>query len=42
MQKTWKAAGHFFDLPDFLTWKATGSLQRYVLSIVDIFILKKM
>jgi D-ribulokinase len=22
------AAGHFFDLPDFLTWRATGSLDR--------------
>lgn len=21
---TWNKAGHFFDLPDFLTWKATG------------------
>jgi FGGY-family pentulose kinase len=25
---TWAEAGHFFDLADFLTWKATGSLAR--------------
>lgn len=25
---TWVAAGYFFDLADFLTWKATGSLAR--------------
>uniref|UniRef100_UPI00358F73E2 FGGY carbohydrate kinase domain-containing protein n=1 Tax=Myxine glutinosa TaxID=7769 RepID=UPI00358F73E2 len=25
---TWKLAGHFMDLPDFLTWKATGNLTR--------------
>jgi len=25
---TWKAAGLFFDLADFLTWKASGSLER--------------
>ena len=24
----WKRAGHFFDLADFLTWKATGSTAR--------------
>ena len=26
---TWNKAGHFFDLPDFLTWRSTGSLSRY-------------
>lgn len=26
---TWRRAAHFFDLPDFLTWRATGSLSRY-------------
>ena len=25
---TWGAAGHFFDLADFLTWKASGSTAR--------------
>ena len=25
---TWSRAGHFFDLADFLTWKASGSNQR--------------
>ena len=24
----WAKAGHFFDLADFLTWRATGSLAR--------------
>ncbi|MDX3927097.1 MAG: FGGY-family carbohydrate kinase [Shinella sp.] len=24
----WTQAGHFFDLADFLTWKATGSVER--------------
>lgn len=28
MPKTFRSAGHFFDLPDFLTWAATGSLTR--------------
>lgn len=26
----WNKAGHFFDLPDFLSWKATGVTARYV------------
>lgn len=30
----WKNYGHFFDLPDFLTWKATGSLSRSLCSLV--------
>ena len=30
MPDTWHQAGMFMDLPDFLTWKATGSLTRYV------------
>lgn len=25
---SWSRAGHFFDLADFLTWKATGSVAR--------------
>lgn len=28
LPETYHAAGHFFDLTDFLTWKATGSLWR--------------
>ncbi|WP_196259792.1 FGGY-family carbohydrate kinase [Pelagibacterium limicola] len=28
MPQTWEAAGHIFDLSDFLVWKATGSLAR--------------
>ena len=30
MPDTWHRAGMFLDLPDFLTWKATGSLTRSV------------
>uniref|UniRef100_H3AH81 FGGY carbohydrate kinase domain containing n=1 Tax=Latimeria chalumnae TaxID=7897 RepID=H3AH81_LATCH len=26
----WDQAGHFFDLPDFLSWKATGATTRYI------------
>jgi FGGY-family pentulose kinase/HAD superfamily hydrolase (TIGR01509 family) len=26
--ETWDAAGHFFDLADFLTWKASGATAR--------------
>lgn len=28
LPQTWRAAGHFFDLADFLTWRATGSTAR--------------
>jgi FGGY-family pentulose kinase len=28
LRATWDEAGHFFDLADFLTWKASGSLAR--------------
>ncbi|WP_172982551.1 FGGY-family carbohydrate kinase [Phyllobacterium sp. SYP-B3895] len=28
LPETWKKAGYFFDLADYLTWKATGSLAR--------------
>jgi FGGY-family pentulose kinase len=28
LPESWDKAGHFFDLADFLTWKATGSLSR--------------
>lgn len=31
---SWKRAAHFFDLPDFLTWRATGSLTRSLCSTV--------
>lgn len=30
----WKEFGYFFDLPDFLTWKATGSFNRSLCSLV--------
>ncbi|XP_053625302.1 FGGY carbohydrate kinase domain-containing protein isoform X2 [Plodia interpunctella] len=30
----WAEFGLFFDLPDFLTWKATGSLSRSLCSLV--------
>ncbi|XP_047021622.1 FGGY carbohydrate kinase domain-containing protein [Helicoverpa zea] len=30
----WNDFGYFFDLPDFLTWKATGSLSRSLCSLV--------
>ncbi|UUP18169.1 Ribulokinase [Nitratireductor thuwali] len=28
LPESWKVAGHFFDLADFLSWKASGSLER--------------
>jgi FGGY-family pentulose kinase len=31
---TWRRAGHFFDLPDFLTHKATGGVSRSLCSLV--------
>ncbi|HXP98286.1 MAG TPA: FGGY-family carbohydrate kinase [Telmatospirillum sp.] len=34
MPSTWQRAAHFFDLPDFLTWKATGSTSRSLCSTV--------
>ncbi|WP_145143557.1 FGGY-family carbohydrate kinase [Roseomonas gilardii] len=30
----WQRAAHFLDLPDFLTWRATGSLTRSLCSTV--------
>lgn len=27
-ESCWDKAAHFFDLPDFLSWKATGLLTR--------------
>lgn len=30
----WKHAAHFFDLPDFLTWKCTGDDSRSLCSVV--------
>ena len=32
--EAWRAAGHFLDLPDFLTWRATGSPSRSLCSTV--------
>ncbi|XP_077096545.1 FGGY carbohydrate kinase domain-containing protein-like [Siphateles boraxobius] len=35
LQETcWKDAAHFFDLPDFQSWKATGSLCRSLCTLV--------
>ena len=34
LPSTWKRAAHFFDLPDFLTWRASGSLSRSMCSLV--------
>lgn len=34
MSSKWSEFGYFFDLPDFLTWKATGSLTRSLCSLV--------
>ncbi len=31
---SWSRAAHFFDLPDFLTWRATGALSRSLCSTV--------
>ncbi|MGC4023888.1 MAG: FGGY-family carbohydrate kinase [Mesorhizobium sp.] len=28
LPKSWERAGHFFDLADFLTWRASGSTER--------------
>ena len=34
LPSTWKRAAHFFDLPDFLTWRASASLSRSMCSLV--------
>jgi FGGY-family pentulose kinase len=33
LPEVWARAGHFFDLPDFLTWRATGVPARSVCSL---------
>lgn len=33
LPETFRAAGHFFDLADFLTFRATGSLERSVCTV---------
>ncbi|PIK39032.1 putative FGGY carbohydrate kinase domain-containing protein isoform X3 [Apostichopus japonicus] len=33
-EERWKKAAHFFDLADFLTWKASGSLTRSLCTLV--------
>uniref|UniRef100_UPI0037E8F152 FGGY carbohydrate kinase domain-containing protein isoform X1 n=1 Tax=Semicossyphus pulcher TaxID=241346 RepID=UPI0037E8F152 len=33
-ESCWNKAAHFFDLPDFLSWKATGSLTRSLCTLV--------
>ncbi|XP_050305026.1 FGGY carbohydrate kinase domain-containing protein [Anthonomus grandis grandis] len=34
LKDTWRNAGYFFDLPDFLTWRATGVDSRSSCSLV--------
>lgn len=34
LSNNWPQFGYFFDLPDFLTWKATGSNSRSLCSLV--------
>jgi FGGY-family pentulose kinase len=34
LPESWKRAGHFFDLPDFLTYRATGDPGRSLCSLV--------
>jgi FGGY-family pentulose kinase len=34
LPETWVKAGHFFDLPDFLTYRATGDTGRSLCSLV--------
>ncbi|MGQ9367231.1 FGGY-family carbohydrate kinase [Azospirillum sp. ST 5-10] len=34
LPESWRRAGHFLDLPDFLTWRATGSPRRSLCSLV--------
>jgi D-ribulokinase len=33
LRRSFDAAGHFFDLADFLSWRATGSLQRSMCTV---------
>ncbi|KAM4557643.1 FGGY carbohydrate kinase domain-containing protein [Fundulus diaphanus] len=33
-ESCWNKAAHFFDLPDFLSWKATGSITRSLCTLV--------
>lgn len=33
-ESCWNKAAHFFDLPDFLSWKTTGSLTRSLCTLV--------
>jgi len=34
LKQTWKRTAHFFDLPDYLTYRATGSFTRSLCSLV--------
>ena len=34
LPQSWGRAAHFFDLPDFLTWRATGATRRSLCSLV--------
>jgi FGGY-family pentulose kinase len=33
LPEAWRRAEHFFDLPDFLTWRATGAVSRSLCSL---------
>ena len=33
LPKSFSAADHFFDLPDYLTWRASGSLERSICTV---------
>ncbi|XP_070795606.1 FGGY carbohydrate kinase domain-containing protein [Pituophis catenifer annectens] len=33
-ESCWEKAGHFFDLPDFLSWKATGATARSLCTLI--------
>ena len=40
LPRTWQAVGRLFDLPDFLTWKCTGSNSRFKLSNIPTMTIK--
>lgn len=36
LKSSWTRVDSFFDLPDFLTWKATGSKTRFITSGIEL------
>jgi len=34
LEECWSVAEHFLDLPDFLSWRATGDLSRYIFTLL--------